>query len=218
MCVLKQARLSSLQCSLILGASVCDAGEASNKKRLRRKRANIACLLCRTRKVRCLYVVDPAKEACDSCYKRGLSCEFPPCDERDDIPGAPTSQFTPSHSSHFPQPGSSSQSWAHNMSSSAQFNPANYPNSPNSFPGHPGHHRPPSSMGYGQNPPRTSPYSQHPTFGASNTPNQQYNQYQSQAGNNQYNPYQHEQPQSPQSKYYMCYCETDPCVCGGLRF
>ncbi|KAJ7779481.1 hypothetical protein DFH07DRAFT_1030285 [Mycena maculata] len=43
---------------------------------IRRRRAIVACVNCRRRKIKCITTEDPPQGQCERCSKRGLSCEY----------------------------------------------------------------------------------------------------------------------------------------------
>ncbi|KAJ7359501.1 kinase-like domain-containing protein [Mycena albidolilacea] len=68
----------------------------------RRKRAHIACKLCRKRKIKCVTTEEPPRNPCTRCTKRGLTCEYVAVEEEEpDSPLHP--MFPPPHGNAAPR-------------------------------------------------------------------------------------------------------------------
>ncbi|KAJ7368205.1 hypothetical protein DFH08DRAFT_18435 [Mycena albidolilacea] len=170
----------------------------------RRKRAMIACKLCRKRKIKCVTTEEPPRHPCARCTKRGLTCEYVAVEEEEpDSPLHP--MFPPSYGNaapRYPTPGTPATGYASPYASpQPQYDQYNQTQTRSVQAGYPG---------------QASGYNPHPYA----APNQgSYGAYQGYPG--QY-PYQPQYPAAAPTNHWApgsmphqsrCVCRSNPCYC-----
>ncbi|KAJ6532656.1 hypothetical protein B0H19DRAFT_1325621 [Mycena capillaripes] len=70
--------------------------QRSTPSALKRRRTIMACLCCRTRKIRCITSEQPPRNPCARCTKKGLACEYVAASEMDCYPSSSSSSSSSS--------------------------------------------------------------------------------------------------------------------------
>ncbi|KAJ7904426.1 hypothetical protein B0H14DRAFT_604388 [Mycena olivaceomarginata] len=168
----------------------------------RRKRAMIACKLCRKRKIKCVTTEEPPRHPCARCTKRGLTCEYVAVEEEE--PDSPLHAMFPPYGNaapRYPTPGAPATGYASPYASpQPQFDQWNQSQTR------------PVQAGYpGQAPGYNSPYA---------PPNQNsYGTYQGYPGQYAFQP---QYPAAAPTNHWAhgsmphqsrCVCRANPCYC-----
>ncbi|KAJ7781336.1 hypothetical protein B0H16DRAFT_1710553 [Mycena metata] len=149
----------------------------------RRRRATIACVNCRRRKVKCATTEDPPRNPCARCTKRSLVCEYVAVEEDDlESPVSPLypNPYTnaPAHYPNGPPTGYMPPTYPAQQPPYGQWNPSqpSQPFNPSGHLRHPTNYNPspaypPSHTQYGNGQGYPAPYS-FPTQYAAPSPEQ----------------------------------------------
>ncbi|KAJ7110824.1 hypothetical protein C8R43DRAFT_1159992 [Mycena crocata] len=171
--------------------STSPAPETASKSPMKRRRAFVACVECRKRKIKCVTLSDDDDRPCTRCALKNIQCEFQPISEHDSSSSRPVPSvhgaqhwdtqpptphsaglYPPSYGGYDTNAGINQQ-YPHGARSPYPYQSNAWP--ANATPRHPQQRPPPSSLPYGASPGLGGSMPMHPqNFGASSNANPNY--------------------------------------------